>query len=209
MKGPSADRYEDPSKPLQRPLQRTPLKPFRSPSGVRGFCSRKIKVLKLQNGRCCRDCFVMTPFVRSRSYGGTWHLCRTKLTRYKLVNFGQEKRAQRLTCWVWRPPVGWGSSTRRGGGRKVRARPRKFVFLGFQREVSGMSRKILPGCPGPLGVFTLFKKFVHKKFVRIFRSLTKLSFACPIYASSLLLSKARTLGDGVCACFPLSRCSLY
>ena len=27
---------------------------------------------------------------------------------------------------------------------------------------------ILPGCPGPLGVF---KKFVQKKFVRIFRSL--------------------------------------
>ena len=28
--------------------------------------------------------------------------------------------------------------------------------------------RILPGCPGPLGVF---KKFVQKKFVRIFRSL--------------------------------------
>ena len=36
--------------------------------------------------------------------------------------------------------MGWGSSTRRGGGRKVRARPRKFVFLGFRREESG--------CPG-------------------------------------------------------------
>ena len=30
---------------------------------------------------------------------------------------------------------------RRGGGRKVRALPRKFVFLGFRREESGMSRE--------------------------------------------------------------------
>ena len=36
--------------------------------------------------------------------------------------------------------MGWGSSTRRGGGRKVRALPRKFVFLGFRREEFGMSR---------------------------------------------------------------------
>ena len=33
-----------------------------------------------------------------------------------------------------------------------------------------MSPGILPGCPGPLAVF---KKFVQKNFVRIFRSLTK------------------------------------
>ena len=37
--------------------------------------------------------------------------------------------------------MGLGSSTRRGGGRKVRALPRKFVFLGFRREESGMSRE--------------------------------------------------------------------
>ena len=34
--------------------------------------------------------------------------------------------------------MGWGSSTRRGGGRKLRARPRNFVFLGFRREESGI-----------------------------------------------------------------------
>ena len=45
--------------------------------------------------------------------------------------------------------MGWGSSTRRGGGRKVRALPRKFVLLGFRREESGMSRTLLPGYPGP------------------------------------------------------------
>ena len=35
--------------------------------------------------------------------------------------------------------VGWGSFTRRGGGRKVRALPRKFVFPGFRREDSTFS----------------------------------------------------------------------
>ena len=45
--------------------------------------------------------------------------------------------------------VGWGSSTRRGGGRKLRARPRKFVFLGFRREESGMSREFCRDVPDP------------------------------------------------------------
>ena len=40
-----------------------------------------------------------------------------------------------------------GSSTRRGGGRKVRARTRKFVFLGFRREESGMSREFCRDVP--------------------------------------------------------------
>ena len=74
--------------------------------------------------------------------------------------------------------MGWGSSTRRGGGQKVRALPRKFVFLGFRREESWDVPGILPGCPGPLGVF---KKFVQKKFVRIFRSLVRI-----IYKHSVL-----------------------
>ena len=69
-------------------------------------------------------------------------------------------------------PVGWGSSARRGGDRKVRALLRKFVILGFRREESGMSREFCRDVPGPLAVF---KKFVQKKFVRIFRSLKKVS----------------------------------
>ena len=35
--------------------------------------------------------------------------------------------------------MGWGSSTRRGGGRRVRAHPRKFVFLGFEGGKLGCS----------------------------------------------------------------------
>ena len=55
--------------------------------------------------------------------------------------------------------MGWGSSTRRGGGRKVRALPRKFVSLSFEGGNLGHPG-ILPGCPGPLG---LLEKFVQKK----------------------------------------------
>ena len=47
--------------------------------------------------------------------------------------------------------MGWGSSTRRGGGRKVRALPRKFVFLGFRREESGMSPEFCLDVPDPWG----------------------------------------------------------
>ena len=63
--------------------------------------------------------------------------------------------------------MGWGSSARRGGGRKLRARPRNFVFLGFRREESGMSREFCRDVPDLVAVF---KKFVQKNFVRIFRS---------------------------------------
>ena len=45
--------------------------------------------------------------------------------------------------------MGWGSSTRRGGGRKLRAPPRKFVFLGFGRQESGMSRDFCRDVPDP------------------------------------------------------------
>ena len=69
---------------------------------------------------------------------------------YKYYLFGSADR-----------PVGWGSSTRRGGGRKVRPLPRKFVFLGFPREESGMSREFCwDVADWALGVF---KKLVQKK----------------------------------------------
>ena len=48
--------------------------------------------------------------------------------------------------------MGCGSSTQRGGGRKVRALPRKFVFLGFRKEESGMSQEFRRGVPDPGGV---------------------------------------------------------
>ena len=58
--------------------------------------------------------------------------------------------------------VGRGSSTRRGGGRKVRALPRKFVFLGFRRDESGMSREFCRDVPDPWGCS---KSLCKKKFV--------------------------------------------
>ena len=78
---------------------------------------------------------------------------------------GNKKRAQRLLFGSGDRPVGWGSSTRRSGGLKVRVLPRKFVFLGFRRGIWDVPG-ILPGCLGPVGVL---KTFVQKRFVRIFR----------------------------------------
>ena len=47
--------------------------------------------------------------------------------------------------------MGWGSSTRRGGGRKVRALLRKFVFLGFRGREPGMSWEFRRDVPDPWG----------------------------------------------------------
>ena len=60
--------------------------------------------------------------------------------------------------------MGWGSSTRRGGGRKLRARPRNFVFLGFRREESGMSREFCRDVPDPGGVQKLRAKKLRAHF---------------------------------------------
>ena len=64
--------------------------------------------------------------------------------------------------------MGWWSSTQRGGGRKFRALARKFVFLGFRREESGMSREFCWDVPDPWGCS---KSLCQKKFVCIFRFL--------------------------------------
>ena len=64
---------------------------------------------------------------------------------------GKRKEHKDLLFGSGACPVGWGSSTRRGGGRKVRALPRKFVFLGFREEESGMSRAFCRDIPDPWG----------------------------------------------------------
>ena len=51
-----------------------------------------------------------------------------------------------------------GSSTRRGSGRKVRALPRKFVFLGFRREESAMSGEFCRDVPDPEGCSKSLRK---------------------------------------------------
>ena len=57
--------------------------------------------------------------------------------------------------------MGWGSSTRTGGGRKVRALPRKFVFLGFGREEPGMSQEFFRDVPDLWGVQKVCAKKVR------------------------------------------------
>ena len=77
----------------------------------------------------------------------------------------------------------WGSSSRRGGGPKLRALPRKFVFLGFRREESGMSRT-------PGGVF---KKLCKKSLC-----------ACFAFRSSKL--PTLTLPENILGHFWLAEC---
>ena len=61
----------------------------------------------------------------------------------------QEEKKPVFLASFRRPLTGPGSSTRRGGGQKLRALPRKFVFLGFRREESGMSREFCRDVPDP------------------------------------------------------------
>ena len=62
--------------------------------------------------------------------------------------------------------MGRGSFTRRGGGRKTRSLPRKFVFIVFRRQGPWDFLRILPGCPGSHGGF---KECVQKQVVLILR----------------------------------------
>ena len=80
------------------------------------------------------------------------------------------KRAQRLTFWVRRPPGGVGVFLAKGWWPKTSSSPLKFCLPWVSKREKGIwdVPGILPGCPGPLGVF---KKFVLKMLVRIYRSL--------------------------------------
>ena len=71
----------------------------------------------------------------------------------------QEKRAQRLSFWVRRPPGGVGVFHTKGWWPKTSCPPSKLCLPWVSkrgiRDVPG----ILPGCPGPLAVFkSLCKK---------------------------------------------------
>ena len=113
--------------------------------------------LRKRSGKNCILCF-------------PWDLLRVREHRKVAETFRQctFSLGNLCSCWDWGlqarqkstkinflgsgdRPVGWGSSTRRGGGRKLRARPRKFVFLGFRREESGMSREVCRDVPDSWG----------------------------------------------------------
>ena len=81
---------------------------------------------------------------------------------------GKRKRAQRSTFWVRRWPGGVGVFRAKGWWLKSSCPPSKVCLPWVSKSGIWDITGILPGCPGPLAVF---KKFVHKKFVRIFRSL--------------------------------------
>ena len=58
--------------------------------------------------------------------------------------------------------MGWGSSARRGGGRKVRALPRKLSSLGFKERN--------PGCPGNFAGMSRTLRGVQKVFAKKVRA---------------------------------------
>ena len=101
------------------------------------------------------------PYVLHPPYHGP-----NRLGRFRGIpttKFRQEKRAQRLTVWVRRPPSGVGVFHAKGWCRRVCALPRKFVFLGFRREESGMSREFCRDVRTPGGVQKVCaQKTVHK-----------------------------------------------
>ena len=96
------------------------------------------------------------------------YTCKTKISRKaknkleRRSGFRQERKKSTKINFLGPEATRWGreSSTRRGGGQKVRALPRKFVFLGFSKRGFWDVPGILPGCPGLLKVF---KEFVQKK----------------------------------------------
>ena len=88
------------------------------------------------------------------------HFC---LNQHSVIQ-GKFYMQRKVTFGSGDPPVGWGSFTRRGGGRKFLPLPclESSSSLGFWVSKRGIwdVPGILPGCPGPLGVF---KKLVQKK----------------------------------------------
>ena len=81
----------------------------------------------------------------------------------------QEKGAQRSTFWVRRPPGGAGVFHAKGWWPKGSRSPSKVCLPWVSERGIWDVPGILPGYPGPLGVF---EKFMQKMFVCIFRSLT-------------------------------------
>ena len=85
-------------------------------------------------------------------------------TDHQIPFFRQEKRAQRLTIWVQRPPGGVGVFHAKRWWPKSSCPPSKvclpWVSKRGIRDVPG----ILPGCPGP----RVFKKFVKKSSCAFF-----------------------------------------
>ena len=155
------------------------------------------------------------PFLSGRQKGITPVLLRfvasllaflNLLTAFWFVLVGQEKRAQRLTFWVRRPPGGVGVFPAKGWWPKSSCPPSKVCLPWVSKRGIWDVPGILPGCPGPPGVF---KKFVQKKFVRIFRSLSWpvfSSFSGLVYAGFSSCWSVPNLifgGGGGCSSSPL------
>ena len=96
---------------------------------------------------------------------------------------GKKKGAQRLTFWVRRPPGGVGVFHVKGWWSKTSCSPSKLCLPWVSKRGIWDVPGILPGCPGPLGVF---KKFVQKQVCAHFSSLYLGTFRLPFFYFFLL-----------------------
>ena len=129
-----------------------------------------------------KPCFSGKP--SGKIYELALHLLRTRASLLKLPKMAkmagvtqanqERKKSTKINFWVRRPPGGMGVFHVKGWWPKSSCPPSKVCFPWVLREGIWDVPGILLGCPGPLGVF---KKFVQKKFVRIFRSLAKAWFS--------------------------------
>ena len=76
----------------------------------------------------------------------------------------QEKRAQRLTFWVWRPPGGVWALPREGVVAEKFVLSTKVCLPWVSERGIWDVPGILPGCPRPLGVFKVRAKKVRVHF---------------------------------------------
>ena len=88
-----------------------------------------------------------------------------KWKRGKMISEASQSQARKkstkiLTFWVRRPPSGLGVFHAKGWWPKSSCPPSKVCLPWVSKRGIWDVPGILPGCPGPLGVF---KKFVRKK----------------------------------------------
>ena len=132
-----------------------------------------MKVLEIAVGA------VLVPASLSKNFCSRPGCRRKSLVSSSGVGSGRHREGRRegveLLKDFHRRPGGVGVFHAKGRGSKSSCPPSKVYLPWVFREGSWDVHGILPGCPGPLGVS---KKFVQKKFVRLFLFLYRSSQNC-------------------------------
>ena len=130
---------------------------------------------------------------------GMRHLCgKSRACAHAPHTSGKKKRTK--INFLDPETVRWGGGLPREGvvANKFVLSLESLSSLGFAERNLGCPGN-LPGCPRPLGVF---KKFVQKKFVRIFRSLTRMTHMTSLKPLSLRCQNQGSLRHRRVICLP-------